>query len=220
MAAVWLEEGVPLKILQNFEPEQEFVLEPGDMLYLPPKYAHDGIAQGECMTWSVGFRSPQAGELARELLQGFADEAMDSVGETVYRDPQQAAVDRPAAIPAQLLDFAQKAMRRAQSDPYLLAMLLGEYLSEPKSNVWFDGETATPWASGQGVVLDRRTRMLYDERHIFINGEGFRVTGKDAALLRQLADARTLSAKDCLRLSGEACQALTEWSCAGWLQPF
>ena len=61
---------VPLKLLQNFVPEQEFVLEPGDMLYLPPKWAHDGIAEGECMTWSIGFRSPQAGELARELLQG------------------------------------------------------------------------------------------------------------------------------------------------------
>ncbi|MFX5622612.1 cupin domain-containing protein, partial [Acinetobacter baumannii] len=50
-----LEEGVPLKILSHFEAEQEFVLEPGDMLYLPPQYAHDGVAIGECMTYSVGF---------------------------------------------------------------------------------------------------------------------------------------------------------------------
>jgi ribosomal protein L16 Arg81 hydroxylase len=68
-----LQSGVPLKILQNFEAEEEFVLNPGDMLYLPPKYAHDGVAKGECMTWSMGFRAPQEGELARELLLGLAD---------------------------------------------------------------------------------------------------------------------------------------------------
>jgi 50S ribosomal protein L16 3-hydroxylase len=63
-----LQEGVPLKILTNFEPEEEWVLEPGDMLYLPPKWAHDGIAEGECMTYSVGFRSPKQDEMARELF--------------------------------------------------------------------------------------------------------------------------------------------------------
>lgn len=42
---------LPLKILANFRPEEEFVLEPGDMLYLPPHYAHDGVAEGDCMTY-------------------------------------------------------------------------------------------------------------------------------------------------------------------------
>ena len=212
-----LEEGVPLKILQNFEPEDEFVLEPGDMLYLPPKYAHDGIAEGECMTWSIGFRSPQAGELARELLQSLADEAGELVGDAVYRDPAQPAVANPAAIPAELMDFAREALQRAQNDPQVLAMLLGEHLSEPKANVWFDTEAAVHWAPGQGVVLNRRTRMLYDAQHIFINGEGFRVTGKDARLLRQLADRRALSAKEGLALSPDAQQALIEWSAAAWV---
>jgi 50S ribosomal protein L16 3-hydroxylase len=212
-----LEEGVPLKILQNFEPEDEFVLEPGDMLYLPPKYAHDGIAEGECMTWSIGFRSPQAGELARELLQSLADEAGELVGDAVYRDPAQPAVANPAAIPAELMDFAREALQRAQNDPQVLAMLLGEHLSEPKANVWFDTEAAVHWAPGQGVVLNRRTRMLYDAQHIFINGEGFRVAGKDARLLRQLADRRALSAKEGLALSPDAQQALIEWSAAAWV---
>jgi 50S ribosomal protein L16 3-hydroxylase len=212
-----LEEGVPLKILQNFEPEDEFVLEPGDMLYLPPKYAHDGTAEGECMTWSIGFRSPQSGELARELLQSLADEAGELVGDTVYRDPTQPAVANPAAIPADLMDFAREALQRAQNDPQVLAMLLGEHLSEPKANVWFDTEAAVEWTPGQGAVLNRRTRMLYDAQHIFINGEGFRVAGKDARLLRLLADQRVLSAKDGLALSPDAQQALMEWSAAAWV---
>ena len=56
-----LRDDLPLKVLANFEPEEEYVLEPGDMLYLPPLYAHDGVAQGECQTYSIGFRSPAAG---------------------------------------------------------------------------------------------------------------------------------------------------------------
>ena len=209
---------VPLKLLQNFVPEQEFVLEPGDMLYLPPKWAHDGIAEGECMTWSIGFRSPQAGELARELLQGLAEEAGELVGEAVYRDPQQPAVVQPALIPADLQAFAQEALAQAQRDPRWLAMLLGEYLSAPKDNVWFDSREAQPWAAGQGVALHRRSRMLYDAQHIFLNGEGFAVAGRDARLLRRLADQRALSAKDCAALSASAQEALAEWAQAGWLQ--
>ena len=212
-----LEEGVPLKILQNFEPEEEFVLNPGDMLYLPPKYAHDGIAVGECMTWSIGFRSPQTGELARELLQGLADEALEQAGESVYRDPTQPAVAHPAAMPAALLQFARQALEKAQSDPHLLALLLGEYLTEPKSNVWFDADPVSAWQPGHGVALDRRTRMMYDDRHIFINGEGFHVAGRDARTLRQLADERQLSASACDRLSEAARQALQEWSQSGWV---
>ena len=67
--AAW-QEGQPLKILQNFEPEHDWVLEPGDMLYLPPRWGHDGVAVGgDCMTCSVGFRAPAAVPLAAELLQ-------------------------------------------------------------------------------------------------------------------------------------------------------
>ena len=213
-----LQPGVPLKILQNFEPEQEWVLEPGDMLYLPPKYAHDGVAVGECMTWSFGFRSPGEGELARELLQGLADEALDRVGEAVYRDPQQAAVATPAAIPEALLDFARHALRKAQDDPELLALLLGEYLTEPKPQVWFEAHEGAKLRAGQGVALDRRSRMMYDARHIFINGEGFRVGGRDARWLRRLADERQLPAQAVAVLSQDARQALSEWLCNGWLQ--
>src|SRR5690606_19756472 len=61
--------GVPLKLLRRFVPEEEHVLEPGDMLYLRPDWAHDGTADGgACMTYSIGFRAPQRSALAAELL--------------------------------------------------------------------------------------------------------------------------------------------------------
>ena len=213
-----LQAGVPLRILENFAPEQEFVLNPGDMLYLPPKYAHDGIAEGECMTWSIGFRAPQQGELAREILQGLADEALDHVGDARYRDPAQPAVAHPGALPAELLAFAKQALDKAQSDPHLLGLLMGEYLTEPKANVWFEQNPEVVWAASNAVRLDRRTRMMYDDRHVFINGEGFRVAGQDGRLLRQLADERALSAAACARFSADARAALLEWAAAGWLR--
>ncbi len=211
-----LQSGVPLKILQNFEAEEEFVLNPGDMLYLPPKYAHDGVAENECMTWSIGFRAPQKGELARELLQGLADEAFDGLGDALYRDPQQLAVSSPAAIPQALGDFARQVVDQAVQNPDLLGSLLGEYLTEPKSNVWFEAPASEP-ALSAGVQLDRRSKMLYDRKHIFINGESFRVAGKDARLLRVLADDRALSAMALRSLSPDAKEALLDWAHAGWL---
>jgi 50S ribosomal protein L16 3-hydroxylase len=209
---------VPLKILQNFEAEEEFVLNPGDMLYLPPKYAHDGVAVGECMTWSIGFRAPQEGELARELLLGLADEAFEGVGDALYRDPKQTAVTTPAAVPPSLAGFARQVLEKALKNPTLLDSLLGEYLTEPKSNVWFEISNVEPDLSA-GVQLDRRTKMMYDERHVFINGESFRVAGKDARFLRQLADNRCLSAASCAKLSDSAREALLDWMVADWLKP-
>ena len=210
--------GLPLKILQNFEAEEEFVLNPGDMLYLPPNYAHEGIAEGECMTWSIGFRSPKKGELARELLLGLADEAFEDLGDAVYRDPSQPAVDHPAAIPAPLGVFARQVVDKALKNPLLMDSLLGEYLTEPKSSVWFEPAQGEPDLS-VGVRLDRGSKMMYDSHHLFINGESFKVGGQDARLLQQLANERRLSAGFCRKLSPSAQEALLDWMAAAWLLP-
>jgi 50S ribosomal protein L16 3-hydroxylase len=223
-----LKAGVPLKILADFRPEQTFVLEPGDMLYLPPQYAHDGVAvEGECMTYSIGFRSPKAGGLAQELLQRLAEDAAEgmdaAVAEALYRDPKQPAVGAPARLPEPLLRYARQAVQEALRDPQALARALGEVLSEPKPQVWFEPEDAPEGkrCAAQGLRLDRRTRMLYDEAHLYINGESFLVSdedgGQDAALLHRLADERCLSAAEVRRLSRDARALLTEWCEAGWL---
>jgi 50S ribosomal protein L16 3-hydroxylase len=239
-----LQEGVPLKILQNFEPEEEFVLEAGDMLYLPPRYAHDGIAEAatkadgkaaDCMTYSIGFRAPARNELAAELLQRlaeFSEEGGDDLasgsrrGEKapgLYRDPEQPATATPAALPPSLAAFAGQAVAEALKDPLALACVLGEYMTEPKASVWFD-EAAYEWDADaaqeglSGVLLDPRTRMMYDSDHIFINGESYRAKGADATLMRRLADQRSLAPRE-LRKAGAAAMALLgDWHDAGWLR--
>ncbi|HAJ13772.1 MAG TPA: cupin, partial [Comamonadaceae bacterium] len=200
--------------LAHFEPEQEFVLEPGDMLYLPPGYAHDGIAEGECMTYSIGFRVPARAELARELLMRVAEEEGDDDVPVLYRDAGQEAVDQPAAIPEQLHEFARDALERALREPLALQRALGEYLTEPKPSVWFEPQDAGVML--EGVALDRRTRMMYDAQHVFINGDSYRAAGRDATLMRRLADQRWLGSRDLARASDDALELLSSWCDAGW----
>ena len=208
-----LEEGVPLKILSNFEPEEEHLLNPGDMLYLPPRWAHDGVAVGDdCMTYSVGFRVPQRGGLAGELLQRMADDFEDA---TLYRDPAQPATATPAAMPPALEAFAVDALQRLLAERQSLACALGEVMTEPKPRVWFE-EPEADWAPG-AVQLDRRTRMMYDKRHVFINGESLHAGGADARLMRALADERRLTAAQVQRASADARALLQDWFEAGWL---
>lgn len=209
-----LQPDVPLKILSHFKPEEEHLLGPGDMLYLPPRWAHDGVAVGaDCITCSIGFRAPQRGGLAGELLQRMAEEHED---ETLYRDPGQSATDHPAAMPAGLQTFATDALKRLIAEPHLMACSLGEVMTEPKPRVWFD-EPSDPWRLAP-LRLDRRTRMMYDSRHVFINGESFLAAGTDARLMRMLADRRSLGTDQLKKASPDAIALLQDWYEAGWVR--
>ncbi len=213
-----LREDVPLKVLADFEPEQDFVLEPGDMLYLPPGWAHDGVAVGgDCMTASVGFRSPWRGELANELLVRLTDDEEAPRGDRMYVDPRQAATAEPGRIPEALTAFAREAVLKAVAQPLALERALGEALTEPKPRVFFEPGDALP--PGQGARLSPRTRMMYDAAHVFINGQSFRAGGRDATLMRRLADRRTLSAAEVARLSEGARDLLDQWTEDGWILP-
>jgi 50S ribosomal protein L16 3-hydroxylase len=201
-----LRSDVPLKMLSRFEPTES-----------PPGWAHEGTAVGaDCMTASIGFRAPTQTELARVLFDRLADN--DSDGPSArYRDAGQAATAQPGAVPAALHDFAQRALARALGESGAVARALGEWLTEPKPQVWFAAGTRAVLRAQAGLVLDRCTRMAYDERQVFINGESFRASGGDARLMRRLADARSLCAPDVRGLRAGARALIAEWLLAGWL---
>ncbi len=211
----WRGDG-PLRMLAHFEPTTEWLLEPGDMLYLPPGWGHDGVAEGACITCSIGFRAPKRNELATDLLHRTLDAVDPDDEDVMYRDRSQAAVDEPGRIPEHLHRFAVKALERAIGDARAQACALGEVLSEPKPGVVFEApvEPETPGA----IRLDRRTRMLYDDWHVFINGESFRASGGDQRLMRRLADRRGLDATERHRLSGTARALVNDWIAQGWLR--
>ena len=233
-----LQSGVPLKILQNFVAEEEFVLEAGDMLYLPPRYAHEGVAEAtmtaggkaiDCMTCSIGFRAPAKRELAAELLHRLAEFSEDDNAPVEsgglrqpaavrYRDASQLATTTPGEVPPGLSDFAVQAVREALQDPLAVACALGEYMTELKSSVWFD-EVTVHWEPQDGtrLCLAPQTRMLYDTHHVFINGESYLAKGADARLMQRLANQRVLKPHELVKASQAACSLLADWHDAGWL---
>ncbi len=234
-----LEPDLPLKILSRFQPEEDHVLEPGDMLYLPPQAAHDGIAMDDdCMTISIGFRAPSLATLARGLLEAAADQAMARLGQPagpygepplpgprldgLYRDPGQPASTHPAELPDAMVDATLATLARLRFDPALAARFLGCWFTEPNTLSVFTSAHDTPdleagWPAQGTLVLDRRTRMLYRGRQLFINGETAPVPPSPA--LRALADERRLDCRDarCRKLDEDSLACLSDWLSAGWL---
>jgi len=232
-----LQPGLPLKILRDFQPEENHVLEPGDMLYLPPQVAHDGIAVGDCMTISIGFRSPSQAVLARGMLEAAAEQVMARAGQPagpyaepplpgpdlkgVYRDPGQPAVAQAAALPDALVEAALAAVGKLRFDEALATRFLGCWLTEPAASAVFDGlppedvDLAVEWPAQGRLVLDRRSRMLYRQRQLFINGEVAPVP--PSALMRRLADDRALACT-VARPSEAEQNVLAQWLDDGWLR--
>lgn len=211
-------ENLPLKILSHFEPEAEYVLGPGDMLYLPPKYAHDGIAEDECMTYSVGFRAPGFEELGQGFLNFLHDEL---VLPGRYADPELALQKHSGELPKAMLSQIAKQLNHIRWDSDLTTAFTGRYFSEPKPNVFFTApdkplteKTFARRLASRGLQLNAKTRLLFSGTQFFINGEDFIATGPERKHLMQLADSRALP-------GGDYGNALTElfydWYLAGWV---
>ena len=212
-------DGVPLKILKRFGAQHDLVMQSGDLLYLPPHYAHNGTALGACLTWSIGMRAPTQREVASQFLDYLQDRLQ--VG-NVYRDPGLKQRRHPAAISAQMRDVLRgmiKSIRWSNAD---IDRYLGEMLSEPRQSVVFDppsrmsGAAFAQKADQRGLQLDLRTRLLFDRKAFFINGESIVVTSTDARILRTLADERALAAGT--HLSRTALALLQEWHAAGFVR--
>ncbi|WP_018077723.1 cupin domain-containing protein [Thiobacillus denitrificans] len=211
-------DDAPLKILRRFKAEDEWVLGPGDMLYLPPHVAHYGVAVDACMTYSIGFRAPTAEELAH----GFLMHLQDTLAlEGRYADPDLRRQTHPGEIGRAMLTQIEGMIARIEWTKRDIAEFAGRYLSEPKPNVFFDppdtplGQAAFDRQAGKaGVALDPRSRLLFAGKRFFINGEAFTPQVGEAATLRQLADRRRHPAP----LPATLRKRLYDWYRAGWLE--
>jgi 50S ribosomal protein L16 3-hydroxylase len=197
--ALDLRPHLPLKILRRFVPEHDEVLGAGDMLYLPPRYAHDGVALEACTTYSIGFRAAGATELATAFLD-FLRDRIDLPGR--YADPDLEATREPARIARSMQQRHAHMVDRVRWNPGLVAEFLGCWLSEPKPIVVFE-PPARPLsrpaflarARRTGVHLDSRTQLLYDDRHLFANGSALAWPDRGRRAIKQLANARALPAR-------------------------
>lgn len=213
-------DGLPLRILKDFRPVHDWVLEPGDLLYLPPEWAHDGIAIGECMTYSVGFRAAPAQELAEQFLM-FLAERVELAGR--YSDPDLARQSHPAEIGAAMIEQVGRMLDGIRWNDHVVKEFLGRTLSEPKAQVFFERPTrplsAARFAAAgkRGLRLDARTQMLFCGRLFFINGEAAHVPAADRTSFRRLADDRRID--DLAGIGAEGQALLHDWYRCGFLAP-
>ena len=218
-----LRPGLPVRILRRFSAKDDVVLGPGDMLYLPPQWAHDGIAVGECTTCSVGFRADSAQELATAFLDFLRDRlALDGR----YADPDLVATHAPAHIDRSMRRRVAAMLADVRWDAELVDEFLGTRLSEPKAHVFFErpSEPLTRSAFRRGiarggVVLDRRTQMLYDERRLYLNGSAWSLRSLDVEVVRELADRRALGATCMAALASPTIDLLYDGYRNGYLAP-
>jgi 50S ribosomal protein L16 3-hydroxylase len=176
-----LNPNLPLKILQDFKVEQEWDLEPGDMLYLPPHVAHDGIAlDAGCQTWSVGFRSPSYKEILQEGLWRLA-ESLEDIPELHQRfaDPKQAATHCAEQLPTEIIAQVKQKLEGLKLDRVETFLPgVAAYLSEPKPQAYFDGtannlspEQFRRQLTKQALQAHPYTRLIALSSRIYCNGE-------------------------------------------------
>ncbi len=188
-----LRPDLPLKILARFKPEQEWILEPGDLLYLPPNIAHEGVAlDAGCQTWSVGFRSPSYRELIAEGLWRLAESLeSDPSLAAIYADPNQKACLDPAHLPEQLEDeIRQRIEVLALNRTPAFINGITAYLSEPKPQAIFTSPdpVLSPSALRAGLqkmalVPHPQTRLLIRGETVFCNGDAV-TNGQDLATIK------------------------------------
>jgi len=213
--------GVPLKILARFTPSADDVFAPGDLLYLPPKLAHDGVAIDACTTYSIGFRAPSY----QEIATAFPDHLRDTVDlEGRYADPDLAPTATPGRIDPAMQRRVRGVLRRIRWAEADVARFLGAWLSEPKPGVTFALPATVPGRAAfrrrsakSGLALDRRTQLLYDDRALYANGEVVPWPAGGGAALAELADRRRLPASACAGLPDGALSLLLEWHRHGYL---
>ena len=212
-------ESAPLRILNRFKPEQEWVLAPGDMLYLPPHCAHHGIAEDDCMTYSIGFRTPAYQELAEQFLVYLQDRICI---EGMYADPDLKTQKHPSEISQAMLKQVTSIIKQVRWDKDDIANFLGCYLSEPKAHVFFTPperplslKKFISHLKDSRVMLDLKSQMLCNSNTVFMNGESTSVSDEDYSILRRLADERELPAM--AACSDELSEILYQWHGDGYL---
>ncbi|MDP1886062.1 cupin domain-containing protein [Polaromonas sp.] len=210
----------PIRILRHFKMEQEWILGPGDMLYLPPRYAHYGIALNDCLTYSIGFRAASYQELLTQFLIHLQDRA---TAEGTYEDADLKSQAHPAEISASMIDKVAAAIKQLTWSKDDIAQFLGSYLSEPKPHIFFDAP-ARPLSytkfhqavEKRGLHLSLKSQMLFVGEQIFMNGEQVIAQGAARKLLIHLADRRVLPGP--LALPEAAGALLYDWYQAGYVE--
>lgn len=208
-----------LRLLADFEASDEWILEPGDILYVPPGIAHNGVAVGhDCMTYSVGFRAPSRSELIAHYCEHLLDELEE---DDRYGDPDLRAQDNPGEIAAPALARLHAMVTEALGDRAAFARWFGRYNSTPKYPE-VDWQPDEPIAAeelrellGQGAPLCRNPASRFsfirqgeEAVLLFVDGESFECAEETAAFAEMLCARERVTVDPKLTQSGAAMELI------------
>jgi len=208
-----------LKILKRFRPSGSCILGIGDMLYLPPRFAHNGVALDACLTYSIGFRAPGYEELKTQFL-AYLDDCIHIDGQ--YHDPGLTPPLHPAELGNNMINQITDALSRISWNRTDVIGFLGCYLSEPKAHVVLEQPPPLDYrefsrrAQADGVEIHPALPLLFRGRHAFINGEAIDMKSGARKAIIALADQRHLTAGQ-LRNARRALRTLHNWYRNGYI---
>lgn len=193
-----------LRILANFQPTDEWVLEPGDMLYLPPGVAHDGVALEDCLTYSIGFRAPSTLEAASHFTDYLAQTLSD---DQRYSDAGMAFTPDPQRISDQAVLRLKALLGQVMSDDALLLRWFGEFMTEPRYPELMEENNGPDWAKRlkempRGLSLGRSdaARLAWAQNEagvvLFASGQSYPLPDRLRGLVQLLCGADQLTDGD------------------------
>lgn len=207
-----------LQIIKDFKAEQEWVLEPGDVLYLPPETAHYGIALNECMTFSIGIRAPSE----NELLSRFVDDRFDNATDVRYTDPDLKLQTHPGEITKQAQQRIQEMMRAPLENTEKLIEWFGcfitslpeTYLLEAEKNAWDVKQVLSSFKQHGGLYKNPACRMTFVRNNLgfqlHVNGQAYQLPASCEAFVYGFSETSCL---DYSVLGDDPCQELIDTLC-------
>lgn len=197
-----LREGSPLRLIEGFETSQDFILEPGDVLYVPPRVAHWGEAVSNSLCYSLGFRAPSDGE----MLEGFSDFLINQAGESRFEDPEPEVPQHLHEIEASSLSESFARLKQKVDDVSLFQQWFGCHVTQPKypelivplseeqaqfaQHVLAEAKSIRHHPSSRFAYLeDRESASLF----LFADGQAAKFPSALKPLLARLCEATPLS---------------------------
>jgi 50S ribosomal protein L16 3-hydroxylase len=197
-----------LSILTEFEESASWVLEPGDLLYVPPGLAHYGVAEDECITLSVGFRAPAQ----QSMLSQFTDYVLEHAEDKLYADPDLCVQDSKGELAQQSIKQLQELMLSAIQDDALFEQWLGCFLTEPKNpQIIIPTEQEFTWSDFEEALQDNLTieknegsRFSYSHTklglRLYVDGHNFDLSQTDFTFVQYLCDQEKLGAQQIAKI--------------------
>ena len=215
--------NLDLKILKEFSDYETYVLEEGDILYLPPNYGHHGIAMGQSMTYSVGFRAPHD----KEIVGHYSDHVLIHRPDSqVYGDPTLALQSSSGLMDQEVIDKLYARALKTLAEPVLFQEFLGKYMTYPKYDLQPEPSTVKPWRDlNDTSALEKflGVRLVYqlgESLRFYVNGNIKRLEPEILPLVKYLCDSPARISWGELKSISESCNGqilVEELFSEGWL---